>query len=57
MREDSEVIIFEANKGGTVVVIDLTYYGDKILKVLNESQTYEEMPANMDKNVMKLNET
>ena len=46
--------IFEADKGGAVVVMDRTYYADKILEILNDSQTYEEITANKDKNVMKL---
>ena len=54
LREDSEILIFEADKGGAVVVMDRTYYADKILEMLNDSQTYEEITANKDKVVMKL---
>ena len=35
LREDSEILIFEADKGGAVVVMDRTYYADKILEMLN----------------------
>ena len=49
LKGDSEVIIFEANEEGTVVVIDLTYYADKILKIPNDSQTYEKIPTNTEK--------
>ena len=48
---DSEILIFEADKGGAVVVMDRTYYADKML---NDTLTYEEITANKDKNVMKL---
>lgn len=54
LRGDSEILIFEADKGGAVVVMDRTYYADKILEMLNDSRTYEEITANKDKNVMKL---
>ena len=54
LREDSEILIFEADKGGAVVVMDRTYYADKILEMLNDSQTYEEITANKDKVVVKL---
>ena len=33
---------------------DSTYYADKIFEMLHDSQTYEELTANKDKNVMKL---
>ena len=36
---DSEILIFEADKGGAVVVMDRTYYVDKILEKLNDSLT------------------
>ena len=43
LRGDSEVVIFEADKGGAVVDMDRTYYADKILEMLNGSRTYEEV--------------
>ena len=54
LRGDSEILIFEADKGGAVVVMDRTYYADKILEMLNDPLTFEEITANKDKNVMKL---
>ena len=48
LRGDSEIIIFEAAKGGAVVVMDCTYYAEKIVKMLNDSPTYKEIPANTD---------
>ena len=54
LRGESEILIFEADKGGAVVVMDRTYYANKILEMLNDSQTYEEITANKDKSVMKL---
>ena len=51
---DSEILIFEADKGGAVVVMDRTYYADKILEMLNDTLTYGEITANKDKTVMKL---
>ena len=36
--------------------MDRTYYADKTLEMLNASQTYEEITANKDKDVMKLKE-
>jgi len=44
----------EADKGGAVVVMDRTYYTNKILEMLNGLQTYEEITANRDNNVIKL---
>ena len=49
LRGDPEILIFEADKGGAVVVMDRTYYADNILEMLNDSQTYEEITANKDK--------
>ena len=54
LRGDPEILIFKADKGGAVVVMDLTYYADKIFEMLHDSQTYEEITANRDKNLMKL---
>ena len=54
LRGHPEILIFEADKGGAVVVMDRIYYADKIFDMLNDSQTYEEITANRDKNVMKL---
>lgn len=34
--------------------MDHTHYTNKILEMLNDSLTYEEITANKDKNVMKL---
>ena len=33
--------------------MDCTYYAEKIFEMLNDSQTYEEITANKNKNVMK----
>ena len=54
LRGDSEILIFAADKGGAVVVMDRTYYADKILEMPNDPLTFEEITANKDKNVMKL---
>ena len=54
LRGHPEILIFEADKGGAVVFMDRTYYADKIFEMLNDSQTFEEITANKDKNVMKL---
>ena len=55
LRIDSETIIFEADKEGAVVVIDRTYYAEKkMLEMLNYSQTYKEILANVVKKVLKL---
>ena len=34
--------------------MDSIYFADKIFEMLHDSQTYEELTANKDKNVMKL---
>jgi len=54
LRIDSETIIFEADKGGAVVAMDHTYYAEKMLEMLNYSQTYKESLANVVKKVLKL---
>ena len=33
--------------------MECTYYADKIFKMLNESQAYEEITADKDKNVLE----
>ena len=54
MKDDSEIIIFEADKGGAVVVMDRAYNADKMFERLNDSETYDEIPSNTDKTVIKL---
>ena len=54
LKDDSEIIIFEADKGGAVVVMDRAYYADKMFEMLNDSETYDEIPSNTDKTVIKL---
>ena len=39
LRGHSEILIFKADKGGAVIVMDRTCYADKTFETLNDSQT------------------
>ena len=34
--------------------MDRAYYADKMFEMLNDSETYDEIPSNTDKTVIKL---
>lgn len=42
LKNDSSIIIKEADKGSTIVIMDIDYYHSKILKILNDRNTYKE---------------
>ncbi|XP_065671979.1 uncharacterized protein LOC136089818 [Hydra vulgaris] len=43
LRKDRDVIIKKTDKGGGICVIDKKEYEDKVLKMLEEKETYEEL--------------
>ena len=53
LKEDSSIIIKQADKGGATVVMDKTYYKNKILQLLEDRETYIELPENEDNQIMK----
>ena len=52
LQARNEIVIKEADKGSAVVIMNKSYYKDKILELLNDPETYSEIPNNMDKKTM-----
>ena len=43
------IVIKEADKGSAVVLMDTTFYVDKVSELLNDKDTYIEIPKNIDR--------
>ena len=54
LKRDSSLVIKNADKGGCVVVMDATYYKDKMLELLNDTETYIRVDDKRDYETMKL---
>ena len=55
LHKNDDIIIKEADKGGTVVIMSKTYYYEIVMKHLRDSTTYEESEIeDHDKRVMEL---
>ena len=52
LQNDSKIIIKEADKGSAVVIMDKEYYRENIQNMLNNTNNYELMETNKDKNVL-----
>ena len=52
LRANQSIVIKEADKGSSVIIMDLNYYKEKIKTILNDSQSYENIHSNIDKTVM-----
>ena len=48
LKENTSIIIKEADKGGAVVIMDKNYYKDKVLEQLNDTDYYKKEARNMD---------
>ncbi|CAC5404951.1 unnamed protein product [Mytilus coruscus] len=53
LQKDESIIIKEADKGGTIVIMDRIYYRDTTQEQLNAKQYYRELNNNMDKETMR----
>ena len=53
LEKDESIIIKQAHKGGATVIIDKSYYRDKMLEMLSDTETYVELDQNKDDLVMK----
>ena len=49
LTNDESIIIKEADKGETVVIMDRDYYETKIMEMLLNPEFYSEMSENQDK--------
>jgi hypothetical protein len=56
LRNNHNIIIKEADKGGAIVIMDRDYYEEKIAETLADIDTYKEISNNVDKiTVNKIN--
>ena len=53
LRSNKKLVIKEADKGATVVIMDTDYYVEKAETILQDSESYEQIENNEDKDVMK----
>ena len=53
LKNLTDVIFKEADKGGAIVIMDKDYYGKKMLEMLQDKDTYKELPSNADKDTFK----
>ena len=48
LSSDSSIVIKEADKGGSVVIMDTDYYVSKVQSMLNDQESYQEVNAARD---------
>ena len=53
LKENDSVVIKEADKGGTVVVMNKTHYYSIVVKILQDEEIYKKTNENCDKKVFK----
>ena len=53
LRNDTSIIIKEADKGGGIVIMNTDYYVIKIMDMLSNTSTYEKSNANVEKKTMR----
>ena len=53
LKNDDNIIIKQADKGGAVVVMDKTYYKEKVLELLDNRENYIELERNEDNATMR----
>lgn len=53
IQQMDNIIIKEADKGGAIVIMDKDYYEIKLLDMLSDTETYKEIPKNIDKDIRK----
>ena len=52
LKHDNTIIIKQADKGGATVVMDKSYYRDKMLHLLSDTENYIQLPKNEDKAIL-----
>ena len=49
LKSQDGIIIKQSDKGGACVIMDKTYYYEKMMELLNDRETYQEINSNLDK--------
>ena len=52
LKNNKDIVIKEADKGGTVVIMDSNYYAEKINHMLQDTNTYEELSQDDNKKII-----
>ena len=52
LRNNRDILIKKADKGSATVIMNRNYYRDKIMEMLSDVNTYNEIPNNIDKNII-----
>ena len=53
LKKDKTLVIKESNKGRACVIMDESFYNDKILELLNDCETYKELEKNIDAGILQ----
>ena len=53
LKNDKDIIIKESDKGGSCVIMDKTFYYEKVMEMLKDDKTYKELPKNIDNATME----
>ena len=53
LKDDDKIIIKAADKAGATVIMDKTFYKDKIMELLTDHENYVELESNQDRTIMK----
>ena len=53
LKKDKALVIKESDKGGACVIMDESFYNDKILEMLNDRETYKELNKNIDAGILR----
>ena len=48
LKSQDDIIIKQSDKGGACVIMDKIYYYEKMMKLLNDRETYQEINSNLD---------
>ena len=52
LKKDKTLVIKESNKGGACVIMNESFYNDKILEMLNDCDTYKELDKNINAGIL-----
>lgn len=53
LRNNNNILIKEADKGSAIIIMNKSYYRDKISTMLNDDKFYEKLPTNKDNDVLR----
>ena len=48
LKSQDDIIIKQSDKGGACVIMDKIYYYEKMMELLNDRETYQEINSNLD---------